>query len=94
MYSILLTINGRQISRVAIDPHYEERHRDSINDDLILDLVKTLDGAEQLPTSVDDEGFEYYVTDKILLRGKRYKLVWLLHEKEIYVGIVNAYRRD
>ncbi len=95
-YPIFLTINGRKITRVIIDPHQESRHKDSINDDIILSLVRTLDGAEELPKDIDDEGFEYYVKDKIDLDGKLYKLVWLLREDEdeIFIAIVNAYRRD
>jgi hypothetical protein len=36
------------------------------------------------------------VKDKIDLDGKLYKLVWLLREDEdeIFIAIVNAYRRD
>ena len=93
-YPIFLIINGRKITKVIIDPHYELRHKDSVNDDIILQLVRTLDGAEELPSSVDDDGFEYYVKDKIVLDNRTYKLVWLLHEDNIFIGIINAYRRD
>lgn len=79
---------------MIIDSHYELRHKDSINDEIILELVRTLDGAEELPKSIDDEGFEYYVSDRILFKEKMYKLIWLLHENEIFIGVVNAYRRD
>ena len=92
-YQIFLTINGRKITKVIIDPHYEIRHSDSITDDIILDLVRMLDGAEELPVDIDEDGFEYFVKDKMDLGGKIYKLVWLLHEDEIFIGIVNAYRR-
>ncbi len=74
-YPIFLIINGRKITKVVIDPHYELRHKDSIDDDIILKLVRTLDGIEQLPSNIDDEGFEYYVKDKIDLDNKTYKLV-------------------
>lgn len=37
--------------------------------------------------------FAYYVTDNLILDGKSYKLVWLLEDDELYIGIVNAYRR-
>lgn len=93
-YPTSLIINGHKITKVVVDPHYELRHRDSINDEIILELVRTLDGAEELPQSIDDNGFEYYVSDKISLNDKLYKLIWLLHEDEIFIGVVNAYRRN
>ncbi len=93
-YPTSLIINGHKITKVVVDPHYELRHRDSINDEIILELVRTLDGAEELPQSIDDNGFEYYVSDKISLNDNLYKLIWLLHEDEIYIGVVNAYRRN
>lgn len=48
-YSISLTVNGRQINKVIIDPHYELKHSSSINDDVILDLVKLLAGGNFEP---------------------------------------------
>ncbi len=93
-HPIFLTINGRKITKVVIDPHFELRHQDSINDKVILELVQMLDNSEELPKSTDDAGYEYYVSDKINLNDKLYKLIWLLHENEVFIGIVNAYRRD
>lgn len=93
-YPIFLTINGRKITKVVIDPHFEVRHKDSINDDIILDLVKSLDMSEEQPVDIDENGFEYFVKDKIELDGKTFKLVWILHINETFIGIVNAYRRD
>jgi hypothetical protein len=51
-YSISITVNEIFISKVIIDPHYEEKHAESINDDIIIELVKTLDGKYFDP---DDE---------------------------------------
>lgn len=87
-----LTVNGIYIKRIIIDPHYEEHHANSINDSLIINLVRTLHGEFHMP--VDQEcSYRYFVKDHIPCDGKHYKLVWLMEEKEFYVGVINAYRR-
>ncbi len=91
-YNISIMVNEVLISKVIIDPHYEEKHAESINDEIILELVKTLDGKYFDP---DDEKtpYAYFVTDKIEHGGKLYKLIWMLEDNEIYIGVINAYRR-
>lgn len=91
-YSISITVNEILITKVIIDTHYEAKHAESVNDDIILSLVKTLDGQNFEP---DDEKppYSYFVTDNILMNSKAYKLIWLLEDHEIYIGVVNAYRR-
>lgn len=91
-YKINITVNEILIERVIIDPHYQEKHAESINDKIILELVKTLDGKI---FEADDEKFpfSYFVTDRIEYEGKLYKLIWLLEDHEIYIGVINAYRR-
>lgn len=37
--------------------------------------------------------YEYFVTDRLTLDKKLYKLVWLLEDDQLYIGVVNAYRR-
>jgi hypothetical protein len=75
-YSISITVNEILITKVIIDTHYEAKHSESINDDIILSLVKTLDGQN---FEADDEKppYSYFVTDNILLNDKAYKLIWL-----------------
>ena len=47
-----------------IDSHYEEKHSESISDEIIVNLVNTLDGQNYEP---DDEKppYSYFVTDNI-----------------------------
>lgn len=91
-YSVNLTVNGRHIKTVVIDPHYEVKHSATITDELILKLVAQLDGGDFTPETVIDT-FEYYVNDDLILRDKRYKLIWLTEKDQLIIGVVNAYRR-
>lgn len=77
---------------MVIDPHYETKHRAAVDDRVILQLVKLLDGG-LFPVADRKKPFEYFVTDRMSLSNKLYKLVWLLEDHEIYIGVVNAYRR-
>lgn len=54
-YQVNLIVNGRQINEVIIDPHYELKHSESVNDKIILALVQKLDGREFEPDDVDAE---------------------------------------
>lgn len=91
-YDISITVNMRQVTKVIIDPHYEAKHSDSISDEVIVSLVKLLDGGTY-PVQDKNEPFEYFATDGLILGNKMYKLVWLLEDDQIYTGVVNAYRR-
>lgn len=91
-YKAALVINNVVIDKVIIDSHYEEKHAESINDEIILELVKTLNGKLFEPEDIKTP-YSYFVTDKIKYSGKLYKLIWLLEENEIYIGVINAYRR-
>lgn len=92
-YKINLLINRRRITKAVIDPHYEVRHKDSITDKIILDLLLKLDNRLFSPVKTHD-GFEYYVEDKVKHKGNLYKLVWLLQDDEVFIGVLNCYRRD
>lgn len=91
-YPIQITVNGRNIVEVVIDPHYETKHSGSIDDRLILDLVKVLDG-KFYRAEMAKGGFQYFVADPLEVQGATYRLVWLLEDDKIYIGVVNAFRR-
>lgn len=85
-----ITVNGKRIVQVIIDAHYEEKHRAYMNDDLILELVKQLDGRREFQEAKTGR-YSYFAT-LIELDEKKYRLVWLLEDHAIYNGVVNAYR--
>ena len=77
---------------MVIDPHYELKHSDSISDEVILELVQLLNGGT-FPIQEKIGQFEYFATDGLKMNEKLYKLVWLLEDNELYIGVVNAHRR-
>lgn len=83
-------VNGLRINEVIISSHYEENHLNYMDDDLILKLVIELDGRREIPVAEKD-GFSYFVT-LVEYSDKPYKLVWLLEDGAIYIGVVNAHR--
>jgi len=87
-----MMVNKLIINKVIIDPHYEDKHSESINDKIILMLVDSLN-EKFFDAETVSGPYSYFVNDKINLDGKLYKLIWLLEENEIYIGIVNEYRR-
>ncbi len=91
-YKISITVNSRAVSRVIIDPHYKLKHSDSVDDEVILSLVQMLDGKTFAPEAESD-GFQYFKTDPLSFNGVNYRLIWLLEKNEIYIGVVNAFRR-
>ncbi len=91
LYKTKLTVNGRLITEVIIDPHFEKKHSD-INDRIILELVRFLDGKE-FPVEDYREGFEFFMLDRIPLMGKFYRLVWCMQDQCMYIGVINAFRR-
>ncbi len=85
--------SNRTLHKVVIDPHFEAKHFASMNDQIILDLVKQLDGRVFEPDAIES-AFSYFVTDKVKLAGKFYKLIWLLEDDAMYIGVISAFRRN
>jgi len=85
-----IIINGTFINQVVIDDHYIIKHGDHISDELILELVKLLNGIDQQPDKSTNE-FNYFV-NLLKLSEKQYRLVWLMEDHKLYVGVINTYR--
>lgn len=90
-YVVDIEFNDIRITRVIIDPHYEEKHSSSISDNLILQMVQKIDGLALIPDAVKPP-YSYFI-EEIRLDGNLYKMIWLLEDHQIYIGVVNAYRR-
>jgi len=92
-YDINIMVNKVNIQKLIVSAHYEENHPD-ITDEVIIELVRQLDGEEYTPDDIKPSGFEYFVNDGLQLKGKTYRLIWLLKHDELFIGVVNCYRRD
>lgn len=90
-YTIDIVFNGINIKKVIIDPHFELKHSKSVNDEIILQLVNKLDGELLIPDDIK-QPYSYFV-EEIILNSKRYKMIWLIEDEQIYIGVVNVYRR-
>ena len=64
------------MSQIVVDDHATDKHSD-VTDDIILDLVRLLDGIEQTPDDTK-EPYQYFAT-LLPLGGKRYRLVGYLN---------------
>jgi hypothetical protein len=91
-YPVRLHVNARKVTTIVIDPYYETRHGKHMNDALIVELVKKLSGLSFVPEAKDSSGFEYFKTEPLWHEGKAYRLVWLTHPDESFIGVRNAFR--
>ena len=89
-YPLKLRINGRQLSRVIIDQHYQLNHPE-INDDLILKLVGELEDGHFLIEEKKGE-FEYFTVGPVIYKERPYKLILLLCVCDDFLGVINAFR--
>jgi len=90
-YEISIVFNGIKIKKVIIDPHFELKHAASITDEIILALVEKLDGLV-MPPEDQKPPYSYFVDD-LSLNNKLYRLIWLVEDDQIYIGVINAFRR-
>jgi hypothetical protein len=93
-YALTITINHKIIRRVIIDQHYRENQSESIDDGLILNLIKVLDG-EILDVEIERDGFQYFKVEPIYPEYSRchpYRLILVICIHDDYVGVINAFR--
>jgi hypothetical protein len=87
-YPLVIIFNKRRFTRVVVDSHYETNHPD-ITDQLILELVRLVDGSESDPVG---ENYEFkYFAETLTWQGKTYRIV-LTYCEEDFLGVINAFR--
>lgn len=89
-YPSELMINGRFLSRVVIDQHYQLKHPE-ISDKLILKLIEQLNEGN-FPIEEEKSGYEYFAVEPVTYEDKPYRLVLLLYVHDDFLGVVNAFR--
>ncbi len=91
IYKQQVIFNTWVFEEIWIDTHYEVKHSKSINDDLVLSLLKEI--SKILPVKMIEKGtFEYYDLD-MEYNDKIYRLIIVIPEDKLYLGVRNAYRR-
>ena len=84
-----INVNGLTIDEAIIDPHVD-KHKDHIDDELIISLITLLDG--KIYNSVaEEDGFSYFLS-KVLYKEKIYRLVWLLENNQFYIGVITSFK--
>ncbi|MBA2405330.1 MAG: hypothetical protein H0V66_11210 [Bdellovibrionales bacterium] len=89
-YEFDLRFNDRIISKIVIDQHYKKSHPE-MSDELILELVKSLN-SDKADFESEKGDFEYFKKDPLLYNDRTYRLVFLIHKWENYLGVINAFR--
>ena len=92
VYKVQLVFDRKHFDELWIDPHYENKHGESITDELILTLIQKL-GERAVEPNAEGGGFRYYVIE-ITYRQKLYRLILVRPANDSYVGVRNAYRRS
>ena len=87
-YPLKLEVNGYQFSEIVISHHYQEKHSD-ITDKLILELLGLF--VDKKTFQPDKLTTDYFVLEKILHQGKKYKLIWQIENQKSFI-VVNCYR--
>ena len=91
-----IKVNNITVKGIIIGQHYKDKHSESINDEIVMMLVLSLDEKLFDPDSTS-KGIEYYVTD-IQLKNeeakiKYYRLIWLFEGDHLeIIGVINAFR--
>lgn len=93
VYKADVKFNKKHWSSIWIDSHYEEKHSNSVNDELILTLLSRFKGNRAIEADGESGGFQYYEVDTEH-KGKLYRLILVIPPDCSYLGVRNTYRRS
>ncbi len=68
------------------------KHKSSMNDEIILELVKALNLRTFLPTAISESGKKFFVNEPWSYKGKPYRLIWFIPKDKGFLGVRNAFR--
>jgi hypothetical protein len=90
-YYLRLNINKRKFNKVIIDQHYREKHSETICDELILQVVRSLNNG-LFNSEVNDEEYEYFKVEPVFYKRSPYRIIFLLFIHEATLGVINCFR--
>ena len=65
----------------------------TVNDVAVCKVIIDAHYGQSFESDGEEGPYTYYVTDRMKLDDKFYKLVGLLEGDALYIGVINAYRR-
>jgi hypothetical protein len=93
VYPFQGVINGRQLTEIHIDPHWEEDHADYMSDELIYKLAWQLVQVEEwFVVEERKENWEYFSFDRLFQAWKAYKIVFCLQDGASFLGVRTCHR--
>jgi len=89
----LITVNGISIKEIYIDPYWKKHQKEGISEELIIELVKLLDGKRsEIGKRYDN--WVYFAEEPLFYSKKAYCLVWCLEDKQNYLEVIDCYRES
>lgn len=89
-FPIFVKFNNVFFYEIWIDPHYEKGHRYSINDQLILELIRSTYYWD-VNWEARVKGYDYFKVN-IYYNLKSYRLIIVLPPDLNYIGVRSAFR--
>ena len=89
----LIKVNGISITEIYIDPYWKKHEDEGISEELIIELVKSLDKKRSEAGKRYDD-WVYFVEEPIFYCDKAYCLVWCLEDGKNYLEVVDCYRES